>query len=136
MYSHMDAFKVMSYSCRLCTKVWVIWNSRDGIAPFATPCPCCEGELATRKDYRADRLAEILPAHADFVLVDMDETQARRLADRIFDQNAQRFEERIADGHYLSREDLLQQLTANYLSDDARPVRVAVADFMGGEVAS
>ena len=132
MYNHMDAFKVMSYTCRLCTKVWVIWNSRDGIAPYATPCPCCEGELATRKDYRAGRSSEILPTHADFVLVDMDETQARRLAQGVYDQGARRFEERIEAGVYTSREDLLQQLTASYLSDDARPVRVAVADYTCG----
>ena len=136
MYSHKEAFKVMSYACRGCGHVWVIWNARDGVAPFAMPSPCCGDEQAVHKDYLADRNAHSLPALADYVLVDMDETRARRIAQQIYNTGKQRFEERIEEGAYKSREDLLQQLADSFMGSDARPVRLSVADYTCGLAAS
>lgn len=57
---HNEAFMLMHYGCR-CGHREVIWNSRNGVTPFALGCPSC-GELSlTHVDWHRDTYA---PDHA------------------------------------------------------------------------
>lgn len=42
-YRHAEAFCLMTYLCKGCGHREVIWNSRDGVTPFAATCPSCGG---------------------------------------------------------------------------------------------
>lgn len=35
-----EAYCLMQYQCDSCGKKSLIWNSRDGVTPFACSCPC------------------------------------------------------------------------------------------------
>lgn len=35
-----EAYHLMQYKCERCGTVSLIWNSRDGVTPFAVPCGC------------------------------------------------------------------------------------------------
>lgn len=43
-HQHAEAFCLMWYKCRDCPHCERIWNSRDGVTPFGTPCPSCGGD--------------------------------------------------------------------------------------------
>ena len=38
---HPEAFCIMHFKCQKCGKIELIWNSRDGVAPFVIPSGCC-----------------------------------------------------------------------------------------------
>lgn len=44
-YKHVEAFCLMWYQCRSCKSMIRIWNSRDGVTPFGSHCPSCEGTM-------------------------------------------------------------------------------------------
>ena len=44
-YKHKEAFCLMRYECDKCKHQEIIWNSRDGVTPFGTACPSCDGPL-------------------------------------------------------------------------------------------
>lgn len=37
-YRHAEAFALMSYICKVCGRLEWLWNSRDGVTPFAMSC--------------------------------------------------------------------------------------------------
>lgn len=43
-HKHGEAFAVMAYQCMKCGYVEHIWNSRDGVSPFAVDCPLCDSD--------------------------------------------------------------------------------------------
>lgn len=51
-----DAYMLMWYVCGLCGHKERIWNSRDGITPFATTCPSC-GKLMQHARWDLDTYA-------------------------------------------------------------------------------
>lgn len=42
---YKEAFCLMWYTCQTCGHLERIWNSRDGVTPFATVCPSCGDEM-------------------------------------------------------------------------------------------
>lgn len=52
---HAEAFNLMWYGCK-CGHRERIWNSRDGVTPFGTACPSCDG-IMDHIDWRRDERA-------------------------------------------------------------------------------
>lgn len=50
---HGEAYCLMWYACK-CGHRERIWNSRDGVTPFAMSCPSCGGTQLTHVDWGAD----------------------------------------------------------------------------------
>lgn len=50
---HAEAFKIMTYTCKSCSFPERIWNSRDGVTPFAVGCLYC-GEDALHSEWKRD----------------------------------------------------------------------------------
>lgn len=44
-HRHGEAFMLMRYRCEKCGKQEMIWNSRDGVTPFAVSCSVCPGMM-------------------------------------------------------------------------------------------
>lgn len=44
-HDHKEAFCLMQYECEKCSKLEIIWNSRDGVTPFVVGCNCCDGSM-------------------------------------------------------------------------------------------
>lgn len=40
-YQHAEAFCLVWYTCQKCGHAERMWNSRDGVTPFALQCPSC-----------------------------------------------------------------------------------------------
>jgi len=54
-YKHKEAFCLMRYQCNKCGHHEIIWNSRDGVTPFGTVCPSCNGSSLTHAWLGSDR---------------------------------------------------------------------------------
>lgn len=50
---HGEAFMLMTYRCK-CGHREVIWNSRDGVTPFAMGCPSCDDMSLQHVDWGRD----------------------------------------------------------------------------------
>lgn len=80
-YRHLEAYCLMFYRCTKCGHTEVIWNSRDGVTPFAAPCPSCG-----RPDFCHALLGldwcvpEHRPHHGQRVWIDMTAARAADLA--------------------------------------------------------
>lgn len=59
-HQHGEAFMLMNYACQ-CGHREIIWNSRDGVTPFATGCPDCGECKLQHVDWGRDVYA---PDHA------------------------------------------------------------------------
>ncbi|WP_157645065.1 hypothetical protein [Burkholderia ubonensis] len=81
---HAEAHALMWYACE-CGHRERIWNSRDGVTPFAISCPSCGNATLYHSNWQTD-LAN--PGHAPHegqrVFVDMTREQAERIAERHF----------------------------------------------------
>jgi hypothetical protein len=55
-YQHKEAFCLMTYACK-CGHRERIWNSRDGVTPFAAQCPSCDDGIMQHVDWALDRRA-------------------------------------------------------------------------------
>lgn len=55
-YNHGEAFMLMQYSCQKlrCGHYEIIWNSRDGVTPFAAQCPSCGQPSLQHVNWRGD----------------------------------------------------------------------------------
>lgn len=79
-YEHREAFCLMVYKCDVCGRREVYWNSRDGVTPFVTACPACEGDLV-HVDWSADVFApDHVPEPGQGVWIDMPESLKRPVA--------------------------------------------------------
>lgn len=56
-HTYAEAFCLMWYACEGCCHRELIWNSRDGITPFATVCPSCGEPSLRHTDWPLDRTA-------------------------------------------------------------------------------
>jgi len=52
---HAEAYALMMYECKDCGHRERIWNSRDGVTPFAMGCVKCKTGTATHGNWRADK---------------------------------------------------------------------------------
>ena len=50
---HGEAFMLMTYACE-CGHRETIWNSRDGVTPFAANCPSCGKPSLRHVDWQRD----------------------------------------------------------------------------------
>ena len=74
-HNHAEAFKLMSYACRSCGYEEKIWNSRDGVTPYAVKCPVCPKGESYHVNWQADAyLPEYIPERGQRVFVDMPES--------------------------------------------------------------
>jgi hypothetical protein len=75
---HVEAFCLMWYACR-CGHRERIWNSRDGVTPFAMLCPSCEQPNLQHVDWKLDQYApQHKPAPGQRQWVDMTRERAER----------------------------------------------------------
>ena len=52
-FNHVEAFCLMDYQCEKCRHFETLWNSRDGVTPFAAPCRLC-GKWAQHINFKRD----------------------------------------------------------------------------------
>ncbi len=55
-YQHGEAYMLMTYTCS-CGHHEVIWDSRDGVTPFAMTCPSCGSPTLRHVDWSGDMRA-------------------------------------------------------------------------------
>lgn len=55
-HQHGEAFMLMAYTCP-CGHRETIWNSRDGVTPFALGCPSCGQLTLEHVEWRRDAYA-------------------------------------------------------------------------------
>ena len=84
-HTHGEAFKHMIYTCTKCSRNLSIWNTRDGVTPFAISCrfKCCEGDMM-HGNWDTDRYDPLYrPKVGDFIWGDFQvtENEALELAD-------------------------------------------------------
>lgn len=66
-YQHGEAYMLMTYDCP-CGHCEVIWNSRDGVTPFAMGCPSCGNATLRHSDWNGDvRAPNHTPHHGQGV---------------------------------------------------------------------
>lgn len=53
-FQHNEAFKLMRYTCDDCGHTEIIWNSRDGVTPFAIICPSCGRSSLRHTNFKGD----------------------------------------------------------------------------------
>jgi len=83
-HDHKEAFCLMTYECELCGHRESIWNSRDGVTPFAMGCrrPGCDG-IANHVEWEKDSyLPDHLPEPGDLLWIDMPDSLRMPLARR------------------------------------------------------
>lgn len=73
---HAEAFCLMWYRCE-CGHLERMWNSRDGVTPFATVCPTCGMPKLTHAYFGSDFYApDHKPHHGQRVWVNMTKERA------------------------------------------------------------
>ncbi|MBN3777403.1 hypothetical protein G3O06_07540 [Burkholderia sp. Ac-20345] len=81
---HAEAHALTWYACE-CGHRERIWNSRDGVTPFAIPCPSCGAPTLYHANPSADESnANYEPHEGQRVFVDMTREQAERIVERHF----------------------------------------------------
>ncbi|MCA8017780.1 hypothetical protein [Burkholderia metallica] len=81
---HAEAHALMWYACE-CGHRERIWNSRDGVTPFAIPCPSCGAVTLYHLNPFADEAdASYKPHEGQRVFVDMTREQAEQIVERHF----------------------------------------------------
>lgn len=86
-YRHQEAFCLMWYACESCGARVRIWNSRDGVTPFAMPCASCGADGLRggmrHVDWHLDEQApDHQPAIGQLVWEAMSIETARTIAER------------------------------------------------------
>jgi len=72
-YVQKEAFCLMKYRCEKCQKEELIWNSRNGVTPFAIGCTSCKGTMQ-HIDWADDKyVPNHFPKHGDRVFITMPE---------------------------------------------------------------
>ena len=56
-HQHGEAFCLMWYRCDTCDHAEQVWNSRDGVTPFAMGCPSCGNASLQHVDWGSDEYA-------------------------------------------------------------------------------
>ena len=71
-----EAFCLMKYRCENCRKEELIWNSRDGVTPFAIGCSFCKSEgIMQHVDWTGDKyLPDHFSKRGDRVFITMPDT--------------------------------------------------------------
>jgi hypothetical protein len=81
-HQHVEAFMLMQYGCKACRFVEIIWNSRDGVTPFAITCRQC-GAAATHIRWNEDEYAPSrLPSPGERVFRDGSPMEAEEIVRR------------------------------------------------------
>lgn len=79
-YRHVEAFRMMTYECRVCGKQMRIWNSRDGVTPFTVTCRLCDKGFMVHINWANDPLLpRYSPQVGDWIWVDMPIKKCKRL---------------------------------------------------------
>ena len=65
------AFHVMQYECEKCKKTEILWNSRDGVTPFAVSCRACNEGMMNHIKWEEDYIdLDYVPVRGSRVFVD------------------------------------------------------------------
>lgn len=80
-HRHIEAFCLMHYECRDCRHHEIIWNSRDGVTPFAMSCPSCGNPSFSHAYFGSDKYApHHKPHHGQRVWISMTRERALSIA--------------------------------------------------------
>ncbi|SAK62481.1 hypothetical protein AWB76_03253 [Caballeronia temeraria] len=98
---HSAGHALMWYACT-CGHRERLWNSRDGGAPFAIPCPSCGDVTLMHATANDDIAPHHVPHEGQRVLVDMTRAQAEQIVARMFAKarvplDHPRFDQTVAD---------------------------------------
>jgi hypothetical protein len=75
VHAHAEAFKIMTYRCKICRFSEKIWNSRDGVTPFCVKCPNCKKDAHHHVDWHEDIYApDYIPLPGERVFIDFPES--------------------------------------------------------------
>ena len=80
-FNHPEAFCRMTYTCNDCGKEEIIWNSRDGVAPFSVPCINCKGPSMHVKWSKDECLPEHTPEIGSRMFIDLTPERAVEIVD-------------------------------------------------------
>jgi hypothetical protein len=117
---HSEGHCLMKYRTKS-GKEEIIWNSRDGVTPFAI---MIDGEEAIHVEWHLDRyVPDYTPKSGERIFVDM----TREAAEKYAKVNAAKYwTQEAIRGTYSSEEEVVAVLTAEYLSREGAPDLVVV----------
>lgn len=118
-HNHGEAFNIMIYECDTCGGKEKIWNSRDGVTPFATSCPVdgCEG-TAQHKDWNADEHApDYNPPIGSRIWIDMTPEKALEYATKQVEGSAENRDITFEEGE---KGELIESLAKSYIEEGRR----------------
>lgn len=126
-YEHAEAYNLMNYRAAD-GETEVIWNSRDGVTPFAITLR--SGKEARHVDWRSDRRApDFQPPAGSRMFVDLTPERARVLAARGVDRYLADPEHRDAVLEQFGvRERAIEELAASYMEREGEPDLVEVTE--------
>jgi hypothetical protein len=118
-FFHKEAYCVMRYCCKACNRIEIIWNSRDGVTPFAVPCKTCSKEAVHENWNLDERVVDYKPLPRSRVFIDTPkEIHDFLLRSRINRQWENGFSYPMKD-HFLSKRDAFLALGKEY--DPSKP---------------
>ena len=103
----------MQYKCEGCKTTELLWNSRDGVAPFVIKCPTC-GSESTHIDFGSDLFSkDYIPLNDSRVFVDLTlekyRKNKRKYINKYWNNGIYPISKR-----WNTREDALDALTKDY----------------------
>lgn len=108
-HDHAEAFCLMQYKDEVTGEVEIIWNSRDGVTPFAIQSPA--GNEARHVNWDADQYApDHVPRIGERIFMDRTEEDARRLAEKKVEAGWDRAELPLSQ-NFDSRQEAIEALT-------------------------
>ena len=112
-HNHAEAFALMKYASKDGAVVEMIWNSRDGVAPFTVLSKDPADGVMKHVEWASDRYAPDYPYNGlkvgDRIVVSMTEERARQIATLRADKSAFKDE--------AEREEAIRNITESSMSD-------------------
>lgn len=124
-YRHAEAYCLMTYRSDDGTEEEVIWNSRDGVTPFAITLR--SGKSARHVDWHLDRrVPDYQPKPGERMFVDLTPERARQAAERNVDTYLAGEARESLLAQFGSRDAAIQSLAASYLERAGSPDLIEV----------
>lgn len=135
VYQHREAFCLMKYAALDGSEVEWIWNSRDGVTPYAISNRAKTKEMR-HVDWQLDRrILNYQPSPCERVFVDLTEERAREYATRRVELWWNNPEYPISH-QYKSKEEAIAHVTAGLLQHPGAPDLVEYGSLKGVQMSS
>lgn len=132
-HDHAEAFALMWYACDRCGARERIWNSRDGVTPFAMPCPSCGGNGLTGGMVHVDfHLDEYAPDHKPAPGQRMWVSMTREAAEAYTERRIALMQQRRAMPPSVDLE-TARRMTFDFIYQDGQAPDLAIAGYVRGD---